>query len=212
MLWHHAFRNALIPLITLLGIVIPYLLSGSVIVEQIFQWDGIGLLYYDAILSRDYPVVMGLTVITAVVTLLASLLADVLYAFADPRVRLGEGAVNADSLGRLTWRRYRRSKLAFVALIYVALDGDDRPARAAAGEPQAAARATAAGWGSLPRWPITGATIPIIDPPSAPPRSSCADAGPVLAEYDRPGAASRSRRRRGISSARTISAATCWRA
>jgi peptide/nickel transport system permease protein len=90
-LWHHAFRNALIPLITLLGIVIPYLLSGSVIVEQIFQWDGIGLLYYDAILSRDYPVVMGLTVITAVVTLLASLLADVLYAFADPRVRLGEG-------------------------------------------------------------------------------------------------------------------------
>jgi peptide/nickel transport system permease protein len=90
-LWHHAFRNALIPLITLLGIVIPYLLSGSVIVEQIFQWDGIGLLYYDSILSRDYPVVMGLTVITAVVTLLASLLADVLYAFADPRVRLGEG-------------------------------------------------------------------------------------------------------------------------
>jgi peptide/nickel transport system permease protein len=90
-LWRHAFRNALMPLITLLGITIPYLLSGSVIVEQIFQWDGIGLLYYDAILSRDYPTVMGLTVITAVVTLLAGLLADVLYAVADPRVRLGEG-------------------------------------------------------------------------------------------------------------------------
>ena len=90
-LWHHAFRNALIPMITLLGITIPYLLSGSVIVEQIFQWDGIGLLYYDAILSRDYPTVMGLTVITAIVTLLASLLADILYVFADPRVRLGEG-------------------------------------------------------------------------------------------------------------------------
>lgn len=91
-LLRHAFRNALMPLITLLGITIPYLISGSVIVEQIFQWDGIGLLYYDAILSRDYPTVMGLTVVTAVVTLLAGLLADVLYAVADPRVRLGEGA------------------------------------------------------------------------------------------------------------------------
>ena len=91
-MWRHALRNALIPLITLLGLTIPYLLSGSVIVEQIFQWDGIGLLYYDAILARDYPVVMALTVVTALVTLLAGVLADVLYAFADPRVRLGEGA------------------------------------------------------------------------------------------------------------------------
>lgn len=92
LLWRHAFRNALMPLITLLGITIPYLISGSVIVEQIFQWDGIGLLYYDAILSRDYPTVMGLTVATAVITLLAGLVADVLYAVADPRVRLGERA------------------------------------------------------------------------------------------------------------------------
>jgi peptide/nickel transport system permease protein len=90
-MWRHAFRNALIPLITLLGLTIPYLLSGSVIVEKIFQWDGIGLLYYDAVLARDYPVVMALTVVTAVITLLASVLADVLYGFADPRVRLGEG-------------------------------------------------------------------------------------------------------------------------
>ena len=90
-MWRHAFRNALIPLITLLGLTIPYLLSGSVIVERIFQWDGIGLLYYDAILARDYPVVMALTVVTAVMTLCASVVADVLYVFADPRVRLGEG-------------------------------------------------------------------------------------------------------------------------
>lgn len=88
-MWRHAFRNALIPLITLLGLTIPYLLSGSVIVEKIFQWDGIGLLYYNAVLARDYPVVMALTVVTAVITLLSSVLADVLYAFADPRVRLG---------------------------------------------------------------------------------------------------------------------------
>ena len=89
--YKHALRNALLPMITLLGLTIPYLLSGSVIVEQIFEWDGVGLLYFDSILSRDYPVVMGLTVITAVVTLIASLIADILYAFADPRVRLGEG-------------------------------------------------------------------------------------------------------------------------
>lgn len=91
-MWRHGFRNALIPLITLLGLTIPYLISGSVIVEQIFQWDGVGLLYFDAILTRDYPVVMGLTVATAIVTLIASVVADILYAVADPRVRLGERA------------------------------------------------------------------------------------------------------------------------
>lgn len=91
-LWRHALRNALIPLVTLLGLVIPSLISGSVIVETIFQWDGIGRLYFDSILARDYPTVLGLTVATAVVTLLASLVADVLYAIADPRIRLGGGA------------------------------------------------------------------------------------------------------------------------
>ncbi len=87
-LWHHAFRNALLPLITLLGLTIPYLLSGSVIVESIFQWDGIGRLYFLSLISRDYPTVLALTVVTAVFTLLASVLADVLYAVADPRVRV----------------------------------------------------------------------------------------------------------------------------
>jgi peptide/nickel transport system permease protein len=91
-LWRHAFRNALIPMITLLGMTVPYLISGSVIIEQIFQWDGVGLLYYTAILTRDYPLVMGLTVATAMVTLVAALIADLLYAIADPRIRLGEGA------------------------------------------------------------------------------------------------------------------------
>jgi peptide/nickel transport system permease protein len=90
-MWRHAFRNALIPLITLLGLTIPYLISGSVIVEQIFQWDGIGHLFFQSILKRDYPTVLGLTVISAVVTLLASLAADLMYAAADPRVRLDGG-------------------------------------------------------------------------------------------------------------------------
>ncbi len=88
-LWHHAFRNAMIPMITVLGLTIPALMSGSVIVEQIFQWDGVGLLYYNAILARDYPVIMALTVVTAVVTLVVSVLADILYGVADPRVRVG---------------------------------------------------------------------------------------------------------------------------
>jgi len=90
-MWRHAFRNALIPLITLLGLVIPYLISGSVIVESIFQWDGIGHLYLNSILARDYPTVLGLTVMTAVLTLFSSLFADLLYAAADPRIRFGEG-------------------------------------------------------------------------------------------------------------------------
>lgn len=84
----HAFRNALIPLITLLGLVIPYLISGSVIVEQLFQWDGVGRLFFQSVLERDYPTVMGLTVLTAIFTLLANLLVDLLYRAADPRIRV----------------------------------------------------------------------------------------------------------------------------
>ncbi|HET7436760.1 MAG TPA: ABC transporter permease [Thermoanaerobaculia bacterium] len=91
--WNHAFRNALLPIITLVGVSVPYMLSGSLIVEAIFQWDGIGLLYYDAIYARDYPTVMGLTVMTAIVTLIVSLLADMLYAFVDPRIRLAEASL-----------------------------------------------------------------------------------------------------------------------
>jgi peptide/nickel transport system permease protein len=87
-LWHHAFRNALIPLITLLGLTLPYLISSSVIVEQIFEWDGLGRLFFQSILTRDYPTILALSVATAVATLLASLLADILYAAADPRIRL----------------------------------------------------------------------------------------------------------------------------
>lgn len=88
-MWRHTFRNALLPLITLIGLTVPYLISSSVIVEDIFQWDGIGALYFDSIRTRDYPTIMGLTVVTAIATLLATLVADLLYAAADPRIRLG---------------------------------------------------------------------------------------------------------------------------
>jgi len=88
-LWKHAFRNALLPLVTLLGLVLPGLLSGSVIIERIFAWPGLGRLYFDSILSRDYPVVLALSLLGAVATLVLTLAADVAAAVVDPRVRDG---------------------------------------------------------------------------------------------------------------------------
>jgi peptide/nickel transport system permease protein len=88
-LWKHAFRNALLPLVTLLGLVLPGLLSGSVIIERIFAWPGLGRLYFDSVLSRDYPVILALSLVGAVATLLLTLAADIAYALADPRVRDG---------------------------------------------------------------------------------------------------------------------------
>lgn len=86
-LFHHALRNALIPMVTLFGILLPAMISGSVVIERIFAWPGTGMLYFDAILTRDYPMIMGLTLLTAALTLAANLLADVLYSVVDPRVR-----------------------------------------------------------------------------------------------------------------------------
>lgn len=85
-IWHHAFRNTLIPLVTLIGLTLPQLLSGAVILEQIFTWPGMGRLFFEAITRRDYDLIMGETLMFSVLTLLGQLLADVLYAVVDPRV------------------------------------------------------------------------------------------------------------------------------
>ncbi|HEY4233357.1 MAG TPA: ABC transporter permease [Lacipirellulaceae bacterium] len=85
-IWHHAFRNTLIPLVTLIGFTLPALLSGAVILEQIFTWPGIGQLFFESIGKRDYDTIMGLTLMFSVLTLVGQLLADVLYAVVDPRV------------------------------------------------------------------------------------------------------------------------------
>lgn len=85
-LWKHAFRNTLIPFVTLIGYTLPGLISGSVILEQIFNWPGIGRLFFEAITFRDYPLIMGLVLMFSVATLLGNLLADILYAFVDPRI------------------------------------------------------------------------------------------------------------------------------
>jgi len=82
----HVFRNTMIPVLTLLGLLLPTLISGSIILESIFSWPGVGNLFFNAVLARDYPVVMGLSTITAVVVLVSTLVADLLYAWADPRV------------------------------------------------------------------------------------------------------------------------------
>ncbi|TAJ99517.1 MAG: ABC transporter permease [Candidatus Manganitrophaceae bacterium] len=86
--YKHALRNALIPIVTLMGLELPTLIGGSVIVETIFAIPGMGQLSYQAVLARDYPVVMGLTMFGAVLTLLGNFLADLSYAWVNPRVRL----------------------------------------------------------------------------------------------------------------------------
>ena len=85
----HALKNAVLPLITIIGLSIPGLIGGSVIAESIFAIPGMGKLFYDSVLSRDFPVIMGILTIGAVLTLIGNLLADLGYAWADPRVRKG---------------------------------------------------------------------------------------------------------------------------
>jgi peptide/nickel transport system permease protein len=87
-IYRHALRNALLPAITMFGLLLPSLIGGSVIIEQIFAWPGIGRLGYEAILSRDYPVILTLNLFAAVLTIAGTAIADLLYAIADPRVRV----------------------------------------------------------------------------------------------------------------------------
>jgi peptide/nickel transport system permease protein len=82
----HAFRNALIPIVTTVSLSIPFLIGGAVVVEQIFAWPGIGSLMITAITSRDYPVIMGVAVLICVVVLVANLILDLVYAALDPRI------------------------------------------------------------------------------------------------------------------------------
>ncbi len=82
----HGFRNSLIPLVTLMGLILPGIIGGSVILEVMFNWPGMGRLFFESMLSRDYPTIMALSFITACLVLLGTLLADLSYTFVDPRV------------------------------------------------------------------------------------------------------------------------------
>ncbi len=86
-IYRHALRNALLPIITLLGLSVPGLIGGSVIFEQIFSIPGMGRLFWMSVMQRDYPLIMGLLTIGAVLTLIGNMLADLCYAVADPRIR-----------------------------------------------------------------------------------------------------------------------------
>ncbi|WOO37496.1 ABC transporter permease [Anaerocolumna sp. AGMB13020] len=83
----HGLRNALLPVITVFGMQIPILFGGAIIVEQVFSWPGLGLMTMSAIINRDYPVIMGVCLITALVVMAANLLTDILYAVADPTIQ-----------------------------------------------------------------------------------------------------------------------------
>ncbi len=86
-IYRHAFRNALLPLVTLVGLALPEVFGGAYLIEQIFAWNGLGRLAFDATQSNDYTMIMGATLLFAVLTMLGNLMADVLYAIADPRIR-----------------------------------------------------------------------------------------------------------------------------
>jgi peptide/nickel transport system permease protein len=85
-LYRHALKNALLPVLTLLGLAIPGLLGGSVVIESIFSIPGMGRLFFSSVFARDYPVLMGLLTLGAILTLIGNALADAAYAWADPRI------------------------------------------------------------------------------------------------------------------------------
>lgn len=88
----YALRNALLPVVTYLGLSLPVLFGGALVIETVFSLPGLGLASYNAVLARDYPLVMGITMLVCLVTVAGNLLADLLYRAADPRVRVGKGA------------------------------------------------------------------------------------------------------------------------
>ncbi|MBI4687907.1 MAG: ABC transporter permease [Nitrospirae bacterium] len=89
-IFRHALRNALMPIVTILGLSVPGLIGGSVIIETLFSIPGMGQLFYASAMARDYPTIMGILVIGAFLTLIGNLLADIGYAVVDPRVKMGE--------------------------------------------------------------------------------------------------------------------------
>ena len=129
----HVLRNALLPIITVIGLQTGLLLSGAVLTEQVFTWNGMGSLLADGVIKKDYPVIQGGVMFLAVVFVLVNLLVDVLYAVIDPRIRCHEAVPQArvglltagdvddvaeiaprNSLGREGWRRIRRNPGAVV--------------------------------------------------------------------------------------------------
>jgi len=89
-MYKHAFRNALLPVVTIIGLHFGLMLGGAVMTETIFGWPGMGRLMYDAILRRDYPVLTGSLLVSSLLVILGNVVIDIFYAFLDPRIRYGE--------------------------------------------------------------------------------------------------------------------------
>ena len=87
-LYTHAFRNALLPVITYIGLRVGYMLSGAVVIESVFGWPGLGLLMIDSLYGRDYPVILGLFIVVSLSVTIVTFLVDILYSYLDPRIRL----------------------------------------------------------------------------------------------------------------------------
>lgn len=87
-IYKHALRNALVPIVTVIGMEIPVLFGGAIIIEQVFSWPGLGLMTMSAISNRDYPVIMGVCLLSAIVVLAGNLVTDILYAVVDPTIQL----------------------------------------------------------------------------------------------------------------------------
>lgn len=87
--FRHIFRNALIPILTVIGLALPEMVGGAVITETVFTWPGMGSLLIEGVSGRDYPLIMGISLCVACAVLIANLVTDIAYAFADPRIRLG---------------------------------------------------------------------------------------------------------------------------
>jgi peptide/nickel transport system permease protein len=85
----HVLRNALIPFVTVVSIDIPLYLAGAVLTETVFSWPGMGRLFYDSLTKRDYPVLMGILILGAVLIILGNLIADLIYGLLDPRIKVG---------------------------------------------------------------------------------------------------------------------------
>jgi len=88
-IWKHALKNAMIPVVTFVGFYFGILISGTVVVETVFAWPGIGRLAYEAVQWRDYPVIQGIVLLVSAITLMTNLAVDLLYAWLDPRIRYG---------------------------------------------------------------------------------------------------------------------------
>ena len=85
--WRHTVRNAILPVVTIIGLRVPMLVAGALFLETIYSWPGMGSLLVDAVLVRDYPMIMGIILVTAMVVLAANLFTDLTYAVIDPRIR-----------------------------------------------------------------------------------------------------------------------------